>query len=78
MNLQQWPKRQTAQITEVLGDPVFILRLRDLGLFTGVLVEVLSRLPFSGPLIVRAHGAVFALRQGEAACIQVRAHQASC
>ncbi|MGE0763345.1 MAG: ferrous iron transport protein A [Bdellovibrionales bacterium] len=75
MNLSECPLRQLAEVTEVSGDAHLRHRLMDLGIYAGVLVEVVGAMPFSGPLIIRAQGATLALRRGEAACIQVQARK---
>ncbi len=77
MDLSQLPSRTLAEVIDVEGEPSFSYRLRDLGIFSGIQIKVLAGLPFSGPLIVQAGGATFALRRGDAQCIQVRVHKAS-
>ena len=71
--LTEWPKKQIGEIVEIQADASLTHRLLDLGLFAGVLVEVVSQMPFKGPLIVRAQGATLAMRRKEAECIKVRA-----
>jgi ferrous iron transport protein A len=47
-------------------------RLRDLGFVAGAICEVVARMwPAGDPLAVRIAGSTFALRRGEAACIEV-------
>ena len=71
--LSEWPRQQIAEIVEIKADESLTSRLLDLGIFAGVRIEVVTAMPFSGPLVVRTHGATLALRRGEAACIKVQA-----
>ncbi len=72
MGLHQWPKGKPAQVIKVTGDESFIRRLGDLGVYEGVILEVIGRAPLRGPLIIRYSGTTLALREGDAACIQVQ------
>lgn len=46
-------------------------KLMDLGLSIGVDVTVRERAPFGGPMLVKARGAILALRPTEASCVTV-------
>ncbi len=70
------PLRQACIVTKVLAPahaPEWARWLAELGFIPGEQVSVLARgLSASAPLVVRAGSSTFALRQAEAACVQVR------
>lgn len=72
MGLHNWPKGKPAQIVKVTGEEQLVRRLSDLGVYEGVIVEVVGQAPLKGPLIIRFSGTTLALREGDAACIQVQ------
>ena len=53
------------------GAELILERLREFGLVPMQPVQVLRRLPFSGPIIVQIGATLVALRQNEADCIVV-------
>ena len=56
------------------GMPEWRLWLEEIGFLPGEAVRVLARgVPGGDPLVVRVGGSTFALRQAEAACVQVEA-----
>jgi len=70
-NLTQISLKVPVQILEVKGPAELCERLLELGLTAGSEVQVLSRIPFNGPLLVKIKGGVVALRNQEAQCVQV-------
>lgn len=59
------------QIDSLQGPPSLTDRLREMGFFEGMRVEVAGKLPFGGPWLVRLGATSFALREDEAACAEV-------
>ncbi len=53
------------------SDQELVKRLADLGLRPGVDLQVLFRIPFGGPLVVRLGAMSLALRLEEAECLMV-------
>jgi Fe2+ transport system protein FeoA len=47
-------------------------RLSDMGLVPGLEVEVLHKLPWNGPLIIRWSSTRLVIRQDDASCIEVQ------
>lgn len=47
-------------------------RLEEMGLFKGAEIEIRGRLPFRGPWIISLGATAFALRDDEAALLQVQ------
>jgi ferrous iron transport protein A len=68
--LQPGPK--ALQIQSFCGEEKTIERLKELGLHQGLKIVFQSRMPFSGPSLIRFGATVLALRQEEAACLQVK------
>lgn len=64
---------RAATVVRVDGDDITAQRLRDLGVWPGVIVEVIRRAPFGEPTEYRLQGYRLALRRGEAHRIRVTA-----
>jgi ferrous iron transport protein A len=71
-SLIDWPVHQPAEVVAVDGSDSLVRRLEEQGIHVGGQVEVVGRAPFLGPILVRAKGAVVAMRRGEAKCVMVR------
>lgn len=67
-------------VREALGQGEFIVdalngeqriceRLYEMGVYPGVMLQVLQKLPFGGPYIVTSGGSTMALRETEASCL---------
>lgn len=63
----------TVEIVSLAGTDELTERLREMGFFEGARIDVLARLPFGGPWLVRLGATSFALRDLEASCAQVKA-----
>ena len=50
---------------------LMVERLKEMGLYEGLMLEYLGQAPFGGPLLYRFSGTVVALRVEEARCLQV-------
>lgn len=50
---------------------LMVERLKEMGLYEGLLVDYVGQAPFGGPLMYRFSGTVVALRIEEARCLQV-------
>jgi ferrous iron transport protein A len=76
LTLDRVPPGVVCVIDEILNPPAaggWPQRLEELGFLPGELVTVVARgLPGGDPLAVRVGQSRFALRRGEAACVQVR------
>ncbi len=66
------PYNKNCIITGLNGDLSLTNRLRELGFHAGCTVQVLGQAPFNGPLIVRLHNSILALRRGEAECLLIQ------
>jgi Fe2+ transport system protein FeoA len=62
---------QRGRITQLEGDDAVAVRLLELGLLPGELVEVLGTAPFGDPLAVLIRGTRLAVRRCDAARIQI-------
>ena len=60
------------EITGYDGDQQLIERLKELGLSPGLKISLVGRAPFFGPLLFRLGAMVLALREEEAACLNLR------
>ena len=58
-------------IKDLIGNEVFVSRLRELGFVRGEQILIRGISPFGGPVMVEIRGAVVALRRNEAECILV-------
>lgn len=59
---------QSVEIVNFEGDELYRERLHEIGLRKGLLLTILGRAPFRGPLLVRFQTSFLALRNEEAAC----------
>ncbi|MBX2986366.1 MAG: ferrous iron transport protein A [Bdellovibrionaceae bacterium] len=69
------PRAATSHVYEIealKGPEEVVQRLRELGFCEGGRLEVLGRLPFGGPWLVRLGVTSFALRSEEARCAEVK------
>lgn len=71
MSLSDLKVGQRARILGMRPGSRCQFKLMDLGLSMGVEVTVRERAPFGGPMLVKARGAVLALRPTEASCVAV-------
>lgn len=62
---------QSVFIQALSGHPELVQRLREVGLREGLKIEVIGRIVFGGPLIVRVGPIKIALRDQEAKCCLV-------
>ena len=62
---------QKVRILSVLNGRRRARRLYDLGIVPGVEIELVSRHPFKGPLIIKLGNTTLALGRSIAACIEV-------
>ena len=61
----------TVEIQSLGGENILRERLHEMGLRTGMLITILGRAPFGGPLLVRFKTSFLALRNEEAQCATV-------
>lgn len=71
MNLNQGPKNIKLRVADIRGEVETQERLRELGIYTGAIVQLLKRAPFKGPWVIQVGDAVLALRDSEAEFIEV-------
>lgn len=69
--LNKQPQNKLVRIVEVLGDPIVVERLLEIGFTPGEEISILGRTLLSGPMIIQVRDTTVALRQEEAQCIQV-------
>jgi Fe2+ transport system protein FeoA len=62
---------QSVTIQNLSGDPELVHRLREVGLCEGRQIELIGRIVFGGPVIVRVGPIKIALRDEEAKCCLV-------
>ena len=62
---------QTVTIVEVLGEDAISVRLMEMGMTDGEVVQVVGRAPFGDPIEIKIRGYKLSLRKLEAARIQV-------
>ena len=60
-----------ARIAELVGDPIFQVRLRNMGFREGESVEVVKQAPLADPVEYRVSGAHVSLRRVEAHRVRV-------
>ena len=68
MKLSQLIQNSKVKIQGFVGDPVIVERLKEMGFYPGLEIELVGRAPFGGPLIFRFGNTVLALRNEEAEC----------
>jgi Fe2+ transport system protein FeoA len=69
--LSEKPINFQGKISTLTGAPEIADRLRELGFTTGEVIRIVGRAPLGEPLMVEVRGAIVALRNSEAACIQM-------
>lgn len=72
MTLDQLTPGQSAEVLALAGDPGFVQRLYELGLFEGERVELLAVAPLGDPLEIRLGNARLSLRKADAAGVSVQ------
>ncbi len=63
---------QSSYISHLEGDQFLIDRLMDMGIHSGVEIELVARMPLGGPLVLRVESSFMALRIEEAKCLQIK------
>lgn len=71
MNLLESDQKKWQLIRSVNGPEHLVVRLLELGFTKGVQTRVVGRALFGSPVFVEVRGAVLALRENEAECIQI-------
>jgi ferrous iron transport protein A len=71
LTLDRLPVGRAAKIVQINGEPSRVIRLMELGLMEGEMLEMLGTAPLGDPLAVRIGGCRLALRRHEAALIEV-------
>jgi len=69
--LDQLPLGTRCRVTGVVGEPSIRRRLLEMGLCSGIEVDVLRRAPLGDPLEVRLRGYLLSLRGDQAALVRV-------
>ncbi len=69
--LDQVGSGHTAVIADLVGDPIFQVRLRNMGFREGETVEVVKQAPLADPVEYRIEGAHVSLRRAEARHVRV-------
>ncbi len=62
---------QTFKLQSFNGDEILIQRLLDMGLYPGIEVQYIGRMPLRGPIIMRVESSFFALREEEFFCLKL-------
>lgn len=62
---------QSFEISGFQEEPLMRERLHEMGLRKGLMITLIGRAPFGGPLLIRFNTSFLAIRNEEAACIQV-------
>lgn len=75
--LDQIRKGAIVQVLDVTGDDPIALRLNDLGIRKGVVIEVIRRAPLGDPTLFELCGYQLCLRRTESARVRVSPHAAS-
>ena len=71
MTLNEVETGQCVKVIHVGGQPMLCRRLLDMGVTPGTLIEVLQRGPFQDPLVIGVRSYELAIRNKDAACIEV-------
>ena len=71
INVVSLPQGQKARIVEIEKGNVALHRLIEMGIAPGVEIEVISRHPFRGPLVLQIGGTRLALGRDIAKAIKV-------
>jgi ferrous iron transport protein A len=69
--LDQLPLGTRCRVVGVVGVPAIRRRLLEMGLCSGVEIDVLRRAPLGDPLEVRLRGYLLSLRRDQAALVRV-------
>ena len=69
--LAESKRRTPLIIADISGEPKLKERLEEIGFIPGSKVEIVAKLPFSGPIACRIRGATYALRKADASSILV-------
>ncbi|MBZ0295617.1 MAG: ferrous iron transport protein A [Anaerolineae bacterium] len=69
--LDQLPIKAVATVTALTNKGAERRRMMDLGILPGLKIEVEMKNPLGDPTAYRIRGAVIALRQEQASCIQI-------
>lgn len=72
ISLPSLPLGYATELVELQGEALLTERLMDMGFHPGVELEIVGRMPFSGPLIIRVEASFLALREEEALCLKVQ------
>ncbi len=71
MTLRELPVGKTSRVLEVKGETRISKRLMEMGIVPGVEVRVIKTAPFGDPMEIRLLGYSLAIRQNEAAAIEI-------
>ena len=71
LSLSDLKPGQSAKIERFLDVAMGVLRLQEMGLLPGTLVEVLRKAPWGGPIQIKVRGSLLSLRRSEAALLSV-------
>jgi Fe2+ transport system protein FeoA len=71
MTLKELPAGESARVIGVLGDSPISKRLMEMGVVPGVAIRVVKSAPFGDPMEIRVLGYNLAIRQNEAASIEI-------
>ncbi|MCB0343124.1 MAG: ferrous iron transport protein A [Pseudobdellovibrionaceae bacterium] len=71
MNLLALTPGSEATIENFAGDSQQLERFSEMGLYQGMPVKVIHKMPFKGPVVVLAGRFFIALREEEAQCIKI-------
>lgn len=69
--LDQLPRGPQARILRMRGQTALVMRLMEMGLQEGEVLQVVGQAPFGDPIAVLLRGCRLALRRREAALIDV-------
>jgi ferrous iron transport protein A len=79
LNLSQWAENQSSNntaatcVVELFQGPESLQeRLREMGIYSGLVLKVKGRAPWKGPWLVEYSETVMALREEEAQCLIVK------
>ena len=71
MTLRELPVGKTSRVLGVKGETRISKRLMEMGIVPGVEVRVIKTAPFGDPMEIRLLGYSLAIRQNEAAAIEI-------
>ncbi len=61
-----------AIISDFQGESLLIERLKEMGLYQGLEIELVGHAPFGGPMLFQFGNTVLALRNEEALCVKIQ------